>query len=147
MRRLALILLALFLVPGLVFAKVVKEPKNLFSVDIPASWNFRPAEQAYANANNTGALVLSSVAEVPISLDQWAKNAAGQNAGTKIFDDKLGAQAAKRLEFTTKDGYKTYLWIAKKGKKGAILTLVHNNNCKDNIPNIRKSLMSTYKWL
>jgi hypothetical protein len=146
MRRILLLLLALFLVPGIVSAKNVKEAKNVFSVNIPDGWKFNSQEKAWSNANNTGALVLSSV-PVGISLQQWANNAAKQNPSTKIYDDKLAAVAAKRLEFTTPDGYKTYLWIAKKGGQGAILTLVHNNVCPDNIPTIKKDLMTSYKWL
>ena len=146
MRRIIyFLLLALLVVPGLVSAKVVDETKKVFSVDVPDSWTFNAKEGAWSNKDNTGALVLSSV-EVPITLDLWAANAAKQNPKTTISKDTLGGIAAKRLEFTTADGYKTYLWIAKKGKQGAIVTLVHNDKCPDNIPNIKKALLSTYKW-
>ena len=146
MRRiLYCLLLALLVIPGLVGAKVVDEGNQVFSVDIPEAWTFKPKEKAWSNANNTGALVLSSV-DVKISLDQWAKNAATQNPNTVVSKDKLGGQPASRLEFVAQGGYKTYLWISKKGNKGAIVTLVHNKACPDDIPAIKKKLLSSFQW-
>ena len=145
MRRiLTCLLLALLVVPTWVGAKVVDEENKLFSVEAPDAWTYSSTDKAWSNQANNGALVLSSV-EVKISLDEWAKNAAGQNAGATIHEDSLGGIPARRLEFLT-EGYQTYLWIAIQGKQGAIVTLVHNQDCPDDIPAIKRNLMSSFQW-
>ncbi|MBT9582704.1 hypothetical protein IV102_05105 [bacterium] len=140
------LLLALWVVPALVGAKVVNEGAMVFSVDIPDAWKLDAKANAWSNSNNSGALLLRS-APVKLSLEEWAKlSTAKTPKGTVVSKDKLGAVDAKRLEFVGAEGYKTTIWIAKKGPKGAIITLVHNSACPDKIPDIKKKLISSFKW-
>jgi sugar lactone lactonase YvrE len=132
--------------PGLVHAKPVDEGKKLFSVDIPDAWKLDAKANAWSNANNSGALLLRS-ADVKMSLDDWAKlSLARTPKETVVSKESLGGVPAKRLDFVAPGGYKTSIWIAKKASKGAILTLVANPACPDKIPDVKKKLISSFKW-
>ena len=74
------------------------------------------------------------------------QGAARQSPKTTISDEKLGGQAAKRLEFTTDEGYTNVLWLTRKGKNGAMVSLVYTSECEDDIPAIRKSIVSSFHW-
>ena len=147
MRRiLYCLLLALWVVPALVGAKVVDESAKVFSVNIPDGWVFDAKANAWHNSNNSGALILRS-APVKLTLEEWAKLSTSKTPkGTVVSKDKLGTVDAKRLEFVGAEGYKNTIWIAKKGPKGAIITLVHNSACPDKIPDIKKKMISSFKW-
>lgn len=151
------LLVALWVAPALVGAKVVEDSADpgqdpggrrakVFSVDIPDAWVFDAKGNAWHNSNNSGALILRS-ANVKQDLDDWTKRTTAKTPkGTVVSKDKLGSLDAKRFEFVGAEGYKNTIWIAKKGPKGAVITLVHNSACPDKIPDIKKKLVSSFKW-
>lgn len=141
---LASLLLASLCCPLLSQAKVVSEAKKAFSVDVPDAWTPDEKKEAWGNANDTGAILLGSL-NLSISLDEWVNRNAQQHLKTKVSDDTLGGMAAKRLDFEAR-GFKTHLWLAKKGNVGIMVTLVHNDKCPDDIPALRKKLLSSFKW-
>ncbi|MBN9414580.1 hypothetical protein ABS71_09705 [bacterium SCN 62-11] len=146
-------LIALIALSGLAGAKPVSDTQKTFSVNAPDSWKFSSgsdsrgvAQAGWKNEKNTGAMMITAVPVKEKSLEDWAKGAARQSPKTTISDEKLGGQAAKRLEFTTDEGYTNVLWLTRKGKNGAMVSLVYTSECKDDIPAIRKSIVSSFHW-
>ena len=147
------IVVALIALSGVAGAKIVSDTHKTFSVNAPDSWKFHRgadsrgvAQAGWKNEKNTGALLLTAVPVKEKSLEDWAKGAARQNPKTAILDEKLAGQPAKRLEFTTDEGYAHVLWLTRKGKNGAMLSLVYTAECPDDMPAIRKSIVSSFRW-
>lgn len=144
--------LVLLLLPGLAGARRVEEANKTFSVEIPDNWIYTARDKAWQNKDNSAAMVLNSRPLKPgDKLEAWAADRAKrQGPMTTISKEKLGGQPARRLEFVIqgadKSSYKTFFWITFKGKTAGIMTLVYNKNCRDNIPAIKKKLVSSYKW-
>lgn len=146
MRRiLYFLLVTLLIVPGMGSAKLVEDNGKVFSVEIPEDWKFDPKIETWYNADSTIALKILSV-DCKISLDEWAKKTASQNPNTAIYKDTLGGIQGRRLEYTPQEGWKACLWIAKKGQKGAIATLVYSEGCSSSIPNLAEKLISSFAW-
>ena len=126
--------------------KVVDETTaKIFSVELPGSWTFHAKEGAWVNSNDLAAIVLTSAA-VEMSLDEWAAKAAKRNIGTTINSDTLGGITARRLEFTTPEGFRTYIWIAKRENTGAVVSLGSSSASAEDIPTIYQRLMSSFQW-
>lgn len=144
------ILIALVALSGLAGAKIVSDTHKTFCVNAPDGWKFHRGADSrgagWKNEKNTGALMITAVPVKEKSLDEWARGAARQSPKTAISDDKLDGQPAKRLEFTTDEGYTNVLWLTRKGKDGAMISLVYTSECPDNIPDIRKSIVSSFHW-
>ncbi|MBX3166838.1 MAG: hypothetical protein KF760_05475 [Candidatus Eremiobacteraeota bacterium] len=138
------ILVALLALSGLAGAKIVSDTQKTFSLNAPDGWKFHSG--GWKNEKNTGALMMTAVPVKEKSLDDWAKGAARQNPKTTISDEKLDGQPARRLEFTTDDGYTNVLWLTRKGKNGAMVSLVYSQECPDDMPAIRKSIASSFHW-
>lgn len=147
------ILIALVALSGLAGAKIVSDSKKTFSLNAPDGWKFHSgadargvAQAGWKNEKNTGALIITAVPVKEKSLDDWAKSAARQSPKTTISEEKLDGQPARRLEFTTDEGYTNVLWLTRKGKNGAMVSLVYTSECPDDIPAIRKSIASSFHW-
>lgn len=144
MRKILVVLVAL---TGLASAEIVTDSQKTFSLNAPEGWKFHSGAQAgWKNEKNTGALMMTTVPVQDKSLDDWAKNAARQNPKTTISQEKLDGQPARRLEFTTDEGYTNVLWLTRKGKNGAMVSLVYTRECPDDMPAIRKSIASSFHW-
>ena len=146
-------LIALIALTGLAGAKIVSDERKTFCVNAPDGWKFykgtdsRGVSQAgWKNEKNTGALMITAVPVKEKNLDDWAKGAARQSPKTTISDEKLDGQPAKRLEFTTDEGYTNVLWLTRKGKNGAMLSLVYTGEVKEDMPAVRKSIVSSFHW-
>lgn len=147
------ILLLAALLSGLASAKVVTDAEKTFCVDVPDAWKHSANKDArgvdvigWKNSKNTGGLILTRVSAKEKSLEDWAKGAARQNPKVSVTDEKLDGQAAKRLEFKTDEGYNNVLWLTKKGKQGAMITLVYTDECPDDIPALKKTIVSSFHW-
>lgn len=150
MRKILVTLVALSSLAG---AKIVSDAHKTFSVNAPDSWKFHNgtdargvAQAGWKNEKNTGALMMTAVPIKDKSLEDWAKGAARQSPKTIISDEKLDGQPGKRLEFTTDDGYTNVLWLTRKGKNGAMVSLVYTSECKDDMPAVRKSIAGSFHW-
>ena len=146
-------LLLLAALSGMVNAKVASDGQKAFTLNAPDNWKYTTQvnprgikENGWKNAKNSGALVLTSVHVGETSLDDWAKAAARQDPKTIVSSETLGGAPAKRLDFTTSDGYITTIWLTTKSKKGAMISLVRTKDCPDDIPAISKAIVSSFHW-
>ena len=146
-------LVALIALSGLAGAKIVSDTHKTFCLNVPDGWKFhrgtdaRGVDQAgWKNEKNTGALMITAVPVKDKYLDDWAKGAARQSPKTTISDENLDGQPARRLEFTTEEGYTNVLWLTRKGKNGAMVSLVYTSEAKEDMPTIRKSIVSSFHW-
>lgn len=147
------ILVALLALTGLAGAKIITDSQKTFSLNGPDGWKFHSgadsrgvAQSGWKNDKNTGALMMTAVPVKEKSLDDWAKSAARQSPKTVIREEKLDGQPARRLEFTTNEGYTNVLWLTRKGKHGAMVSLVYTSECPDDMPAIRKTIASSFHW-
>ncbi len=141
------------LLSSLASAKVVTDAEKFFGVDVPDTWQHSANKDSrgvdvvgWKNAKNTGGLILTRVRAKEKSLEEWARGAARQNPKVSISDEKLDGQPAKRLEFRTDEGYNNVLWLTIKGKQGAMITLVYTDECPDDIPSLKKTIVSSFHW-
>lgn len=142
------LLIAFVALGGLAGAKPVTDSHKVFSVQAPDGWTApaEAAQSAWKNENNTGAMTITSVPMKEKTLEQWAKGVSRQNPKTSVADEKLDGQPAKRLEFTNAEGYTNVIWLARRGKHGALVSLVYSGECQDDVTAIRKSIVSSFHW-
>lgn len=129
-------------------AKEIQDAKKVFSLDIPDAWTVSKQRQQsiYSNSSNTAALCLTSLDVKYPTLDPWVAEEKKFHPKAKVSEETLGGVAARRIEFNDAEGYKNTVWIAMKGKKGAIVTLVYNKNCPEDMPAVSKKLLSSFRW-
>lgn len=126
-------------------AKVVDETGKVFSVEIPDSWTFENG--TWGHPEGLATVILLSVVGDP-DLDQWAARMAKKRKDATVSRDMLGGTPAKRIQFSDLDkGDTTYMWIGKKGKRCAILTLVVDDSQNpDELAAIRHDLVTSFQW-
>ena len=135
---------------ALVSANPATDSQKSFTVNVPDNWkyttqvNYRGVkENGWKEAKNRGALTLTTFGLGETGLDDWAKMSARQNPKAIVSSDTLGGKTAKRVDFTTRDGYITTIWLTTQNKKGAMITLVHTKECPDDIAAISKALVDS----
>jgi hypothetical protein len=148
-----LTLLLLAALSGLVSAKLASDSQKAFRLNVPDAWksitqvNSRGVrENGWKNATNSGALVVTAVTLGRTSLDDWAKATARQDSKAVVSSHTLGGTPARRLDFTTGEGYVTTIWLTAKNKKGAMISLVHTKDCPDDMAAVRKGIVDSFQW-
>jgi len=138
---------------AVVSAKPASDSQKSFSVNVPDNWKYTTQvnsrgtkENGWKEAKDRGALTLTSFNVGETSLEEWAKRSARQDPKAIVSSDTLGSETAKRVDFTTSDGYINTIWLTTKNKRGAMITLVRTKECPDDIAAISKAIVSSFHW-
>jgi len=138
---------------GVVSAKPATDSQKSFSVNVPDNWKYTSQvnsrgikENGWKEAKDRGGLVMATFNVGETSLEQWAKLTARQDPKAIVSSDTLGGLTAKRVDFTTSEGYINTIWLTTLKKKGAMITLVRTKECPDDIAAISKSIVNSFHW-
>jgi hypothetical protein len=157
MQAIFLRLAAVLVLCSAAFAERVEDPQHLFSVEIPDGWKYEAPRLSsgdsgsYYNPDRSIIIGLKSYDIGSWTLEQWTHHVTSQmvspEMAPKVFKEKLNKVESRRLDWGVMNDRFLLSWMAKRGDRGAGITLSYPTKTKVSVKEVRGLLTSSFRWI